>query len=125
MTNRAPAVAGIAVLVIDCSEPPALAEWWRQLLGGEVDVDAEGDAFLHTAAGLNVDFLRVPEPKTVKNRLHLDLRTTDLGLATEQVVALGATRADDVGVGGSWQVLRDPEGNEFCLLAPSAHPHDP
>jgi len=118
MSDEAPAVAGIAVLVVDCADPPMLAEWWQRLLGGAVEVDAEGDAFLRSAGGLALDFLRVPEPKTGKNRLHLDLGTTDLARATEQVAALGATRADDVHAGGSWQVLRDPEGNEFCLLAP-------
>ena len=66
-----------------------------------------------------LDFLRVPEGKTVKNRLHLDLYTTDFAAAIEQTVALGATRADDVYDGGRWQVLRDPEGNEFCILRPS------
>ena len=113
-------MVGLAALVVDCADPPALAEWWQRLLGGEVRVDAEGDATLATDGGGTIDFLRVPEPKTVKNRLHLDLGTTDLARATEQVVALGATRADDVHVGGTWQVLRDPEGNEFCLLAPGS-----
>ena len=81
-------------------------------------VDRDGDATLHAPGGLAIDFLRVPEAKTVKNRLHLDLRSTDLAEATEQGVALGATRADDLYDGGRWQVLRDPEGNEFCLLRP-------
>ena len=118
MSEPAPAVTGIAALAVDCHDPPALARWWSRLLGGEVEVDVEGDATLHTPDGLAVDFARVPEPKTVKNRLHLDLRSTDLAEATTQAVALGATRADDVYDGGRWQVLRDPEGNEFCLLRP-------
>ncbi len=122
MSDEAPAVTGIAVLVVDSGDPPALARWWRRLLGGDVEVDAEGDAFLRSPGGLALDFLRVPEPKAAKNRLHLDLGTTDLARATEQVVALGATLADDVHAGGSWQVLRDPEGNEFCLLAPATGP---
>jgi hypothetical protein len=60
----------------------------------------------------------VPEAKTVKNRLHLDLRSSDLTEATTQTLALGATRADDIYDQGRWQVLRDPEGNEFCILRP-------
>jgi predicted enzyme related to lactoylglutathione lyase len=56
--------------------------------------------------------------ETGKNRLHLDLRSRDLATAIEQALALGATRADDVYAGGRWQVMRDPEGNEFCLLRP-------
>jgi Glyoxalase-like domain len=120
VSDEAPAVVGIAALVVDCAEPAALAGWWRRLLGGSVEVDDDGDATLHTlhAPGLAIDFLRVPEAKTVKNRLHLDLRSTDLAEATEQAVALGATRADDIYDGGRWQVMRDPEGNEFCLLRP-------
>ena len=120
MSDEAPAVVGLAALVIDCSDPPALAGWWGRLLGGTVSVDSDGDASLLTENGLVVDFLEVPEAKTVKNRLHLDLRTTDVATATEQAIALGASRADDVYDGGSWQVLRDPEGNEFCLLGPRA-----
>jgi Glyoxalase-like domain len=118
VSDEAPAVVGIAALAVDCAEPAALAGWWSRLLGGSVEVDDDGDATLHTPGGLAIDFQRVPEAKTVKNRLHLDLRSADLAAATEQAVALGATRADDIYDGGRWQVLRDPEGNEFCLLRP-------
>jgi catechol 2,3-dioxygenase-like lactoylglutathione lyase family enzyme len=119
--EEAPAVTGVAALAIDCRDPRALAAWWQRLLGGSVEVDTDGDATLHTLhtpGGLAIDFVRVPEPKTVKNRLHLDLRSTDLAEATAQALALGATRADDIYDGDEWQVLRDPEGNEFCLLRP-------
>jgi predicted enzyme related to lactoylglutathione lyase len=118
VSEEAPAVVGIAALAVDCADPPALAAWWGRLLGGTVEVDADGGATLHTPGGLAIDFARVPESKTVKNRLHLDLRSNDLAAATAQALALGATRADDVYDGGRWQVLRDPEGNEFCLLRP-------
>ena len=117
MSEQAPAVVGIAALAVDCADPPALARWWSRLLGGEVEVDADGDATLRSDT-LAIDFLRVPEAKTVKNRLHLDLRSTDLAEATSQAEALGATRADDIYDGGRWQVMRDPEGNEFCFLRP-------
>jgi hypothetical protein len=61
-------------------------------------------------------FGAVPEPKTVKNRLHLDFRPDDRDREVERMLALGATRAD-VGQGEeSWVVLADPEGNEFCIL---------
>jgi len=121
VSEQAPAVVGIAALAIDCADPPGLAAWWSRLLGGEVEVDEDGDATLqtlHTPDGLNFDFVAVPDTKTVKNRLHLDLRSTDLEEATRQAEALGATRADDVYDGDRWQVMRDPEGNEFCLLRP-------
>ena len=121
MSEQATAITGIAALAVDCHDPSGLARWWSRLLGGEVEVDAAGDATLRTE-GLAIDFLRVPEPKTVKNRLHLDLRSTDLAEATRQAEALGATRADDVYDGGVWQVMRDPEGNEFCFLRPRQEP---
>ncbi len=118
MSEEAPAILGIAALAIDCSDPIGLARWWSRVLGGTVTVHVQGYATLHTPEGLTLDFLPVPEPKTGKNRLHLDLRSRDLATATEEALALGATRADDIYAGGRWQVLRDPEGNEFCLLRP-------
>ena len=118
MGEEAPAIVGVAALAVDCAEPESLARWWSRLLGGSVEVDADGVATLDTPDGLSIDFVRVPEPKTVKNRLHLDLRGSDLSAATDQALALGATRADDIYDGGRWQVMRDPEGNEFCILRP-------
>ena len=56
------------------------------------------------------------DPRLVKNRLHLDLRAGDYDAAVEAAIALGATPADDVYVGDDWRVLRDPEGNEFCII---------
>ena len=118
MSDEAPAVVEIAALAVDCAEPAALAGWWSRLLGGRVEVDDDGDATLRTPGGLAIDFLHVPEAKTAKNRLPLDHRTTDGPEPPAGGDALGATRADDVYDGGRWQVLRDPEGNEFCLLRP-------
>ncbi len=118
MSDEAPAIVGVAAIAVDCADPAGLARWWSRLLGGSVEVDAAGVSTLDTPGGLAIDFVRVPEAKTVKNRLHLDLRSSDLAAATGQAVALGATRADDIYDGGRWQVLRDPEGNEFCLLRP-------
>lgn len=113
-------LSGIAALAIDCERPQALAEFWQKLLGGEVVVDEDGDAELRPTDGKGprIDFLRVPESKTLKNRLHLDLRSRDFNTAVAEAVSLGATYAGDVYDGDKWQVLRDPEGNEFCILRP-------
>jgi hypothetical protein len=63
-------------------------------------------------------FVAVPEAKTIKNRLHLDLRPDDQDAEVQRLLGLGATRAD-IGQGEqSWIVLADPEGNEFCVLRP-------
>jgi hypothetical protein len=118
MSEGAPTIGGIAALAIDCTDPLGLARWWSRLLGGTVESHPHGYATLHTPEGLAIDFLQVPEPKTDKNRLHLDLRSREFATAIEQALALGATRADDIYTGGRWQVLRDPEGNEFCILRP-------
>ncbi|MGB9377658.1 MAG: VOC family protein, partial [Mycobacteriales bacterium] len=72
---------------------------------------------VHASGLVAIDFLPVPEAKTVKNRLHLDLRGVSYEGAVQRAVELGATRADDVYAGEGWQVLRDPEGNEFCILS--------
>ena len=111
-------ITGLACVVVDCADPPALAAWWQGLMGGEVEQDADGDAVLRVPGAPRLDFLRVPEPKRVKNRLHLDLATSDLDRAVGQAVAHGAVPAPDVYDGPAFAVLRDPEGNEFCLLRP-------
>lgn len=110
-------IESLAAVAIDCTEDPAgLAGWWQGLVGGEIEVDDEGDASLQVPGWPRLDFLRVPDVKKVKNRLHLDLRATDYDAAVEAALAHGAQRADDVYSGDSWQVLRDPQGNEFCIL---------
>jgi len=69
-------------------------------------------------AGVGPDllFLRVPEGKTVKNRLHLDLRPDDQQAELARLLALGARRVDIGQDDPSWIVLQDPEGNEFCVV---------
>ncbi len=113
----------IAVLAVDASDPALLAEFWCRVLGWEVREQEDGNISIGTAAGeaaWSMDLLQVPEAKTVKNRLHLDLRADGTGTDAEleRLLALGARRVDvgqepDV----SWTVLADPEGNEFCLLS--------
>lgn len=107
------------MVAFDANDPPALARFWAAVLGGRgVVVDDDGDAWIELDGCPRIDFLKVPESKAGKNRLHLDLRVADLESATQEALSLGASLADDVYDGGRWQVLRDPEGNEFCLLPP-------
>ena len=111
----------ISQLAIDASDPAAQARWWQQVLGGRIDDGDPDEVGLALEGGLpELLFLRVPEAKTVKNRLHLDVRPqdgSDQETEVRRVLDLGAQRVD-VGQGPdvTWVVLADPEGNEFCLL---------
>jgi hypothetical protein len=108
-----------ASLVVDCSEDPvALARWWQGFLGGELEIDPEGYASWYRDGYPPIDFVPVPESKTVKNRLHIDLRPDDYEAAVQVALDAGATRAGDVYDGDRWTALRDPAGNEFCILRP-------
>jgi len=111
-------LAGLACVVFDCAEPAALAQWWQRVVGGEIAYDDDGDATVQVEGWPRLDFLRVPEPKTVKNRVHLDLATSDYDAAVAATEAAGAARAQDIYDGEHFTVFRDPEGNEFCLLRP-------
>ena len=104
-------------LSFDCADPPTLARWWHALLGGVTQQDEDGDVRLDCGP-VRLLFVRVPEAKMVKNRLHLDLRTSHYDAAIERAISLGAVPADDIYAGERWRVLRDPEGNEFCILRP-------
>jgi hypothetical protein len=107
-------------LVVDCSDPRSLAGFWCRVLGYETEEEGDGFSFIRggEGEGPGIDFVRVPEAKTVKNRLHIDLspRDREQPEEVERIVALGARRID-IGQGEvSWVVLADPEGNEFCVL---------
>ncbi|MPV36437.1 VOC family protein [Georgenia subflava] len=113
----------IAALAIDAHDVHRVADFWAAALGWAVVEEDEGVVSIApTGGGLGIDVVPVPEAKTVKNRLHLDLRADGSTQAAEveRLLGLGATRAD-VGQGPdvSWVVLADPEGNEFCVLSRS------
>ncbi len=111
----------VAQVVIHAVDPRLVAEFWAAALGYDVvdeEVDGIGIAPPAGARGLAIDVWRVPEPKTSKNRLHLDLVPDHQDEEVERLEGLGATRVD-IGQGDvSWVVLADPEGNELCVLAP-------
>ena len=137
-------------VVFDAADPPALAAFWGEAIGYREEDPPDGfDSWEAWAAandlprqewdnyasrvdpdgeGPRLFFQRVPEPKTAKNRVHLDLavsggrstpieeRRRQVAAAVERVVALGATRHKAYDEAGQhWVVMADPEGNEFCL----------
>jgi predicted enzyme related to lactoylglutathione lyase len=114
-------------LCIDCHDPDLVATFWQAALGWRrTHTDLTGDdpeIVLEPPEGSPEDgvvpdllFGKVPETKTVKNRLHLDLRPVDQAAEVARLEGLGARRVD-IGQGESpWVVLADPEGNEFCVL---------
>ena len=110
----------VDTLVIDCHDPAMIARFWCEVLGYELgDVD-ERDAWLRDPAGRGwpLLFQRVPEGKSVKNRLHLDVSPpSTMQAEVDRLAEAGAAivrRVDEHG--SSWTVLTDPEGNEFCVL---------
>jgi predicted enzyme related to lactoylglutathione lyase len=115
----------IAVLAIDAINPKVVADFWCDVLGWRIVEEFDEGISIAAPDGAwpTIDILPVPERKTVKNRLHFDLRangvSTDVEL--ERLLALGA-RLVDVGqpADATWVVLADPEGNEFCLLSRAA-----
>jgi hypothetical protein len=121
-------------LAIDCADPSGLARFWCSVLDYEVQDEADGTVTIGSPLvpeGRNrpgpvpptLTFARVPEGRTGKNRLHLDVSPADREQDDEgrRLLGLGA-RPADVGQGEvSWVVLADPEGNEFCVLA-GRHP---
>ena len=137
-------------VTIDCADPASLAAFWAEALGYVVQPPPEGfeswpaalrawgvpesdwnnaNAVVDPAGvGPRVYFQRVPEPKAVKNRVHLDVGVSDgpgtepavrreqIRPAADRLLALGATEVGErEAMGGLWVVMRDPEGNEFCL----------
>jgi Glyoxalase-like domain len=115
-------------LVVDAADPPGLARFWSAALGWEIALEAPEEVVVWPPGydypdpvALPLVFVPVPEPKTVKNRVHLDLATSSAEQQAAQVRrlrSLGAAPAD-IGQGDvPWVVLADPEGNEFCVLDP-------
>jgi Glyoxalase-like domain len=115
----------IQCLCIDTADPLQLATFWQQVLGWRLEAGPDNnEVVLEPPKGSPEDgvapdllFLRVPEDKLSKNRLHLDLRPVDQAAEVARLEGLGARRAD-VGQGPevTWVVMADPDGNEFCVL---------
>jgi predicted enzyme related to lactoylglutathione lyase len=117
-------VLKIQAVDFDAHDPLTLATFWRDALGWRITHVEDDEVVLEPPVGspevgLAADllFLKVPEAKAAKNRLHLDLRPEDQAAEVARLEILGARRVD---VGqtddGTWVVMADPEGNEFCVL---------
>jgi predicted enzyme related to lactoylglutathione lyase len=107
----------------DTHDATKVAQFWAAALGRELadGADAHNAVVLPgdiTTTGPRLAFHQVPEGKTVKNRVHLDLTTTELADETDRLQQLGATIVRDVSENGNhWITLADPEGNEFDLIS--------
>ena len=105
-------------ITFDAADPPALASFWADVTGYQRETVNEFVAILSGggSVGPGLMFIKVPEDKTAKNRMHVDLGSPDLEAETERVLGLGAElvgRYDEYGT--TWATFRDPEGNEFCI----------
>jgi hypothetical protein len=107
-------------LIVDAAEPERLAAFWSTVLDWRPTGRYEGAVEIAgpLGTGPSLTFVPVPEPKTIKNRLHIDVNPVgcDQEQEVERLIGFGARRVD-IGQGEkTWVVLADPEGNEFCVL---------
>jgi predicted enzyme related to lactoylglutathione lyase len=107
-------------LVLDCADPEALAEFWTRALGVERVGAAGNYVMLVSKDGAVPKILlqRVPEAKSAKNRMHLDIETRDVDGEVARLESIGARRLDPephLEHGSRWFLMADPEGNEFCV----------
>ncbi len=106
-------------ITFDCAEPQSLVRFWSQVLERPVDAgSSEFFASIDDGDGQHPSwfFVRVPEDKTAKTRIHVDLTADDREAEVGRLVDLGAARLSDHNEWGAvWTVMTDPEGNEFCV----------
>ncbi|GAA4730703.1 VOC family protein [Nocardioides endophyticus] len=128
----------VASVTLDCVDALVVGTFWSAALGRPLDAGASSDFAAIDFAGRRDTagwaplgpgdeptwlFVKVPEPKTAKNRLHLDLAAPDVEAEVQRLVELGATRvADKDEYGYTWTVMADPEGNEFCIATATSTP---
>ncbi len=126
-------MAVLADIVFDCHHPAALARFWADVLDGYqiapydddeiarlaelgiTDLDDDPTVLVEAAAGPRLWFQKVPESKTVKNRIHIDVRSSNRPAEVERLLSLGATVLGER-TELSLTAMRDPEGNEFCII---------
>lgn len=107
--------AGLMEIVVDTADPARICAWWAEVLGTEAKDHEDGYAYLDAVPGAPFEslvFVPVPEPKTVKNRIHIDVTTPDVQLLVDAGARVLRAQDDEI----SWHVLADPDGNEFCAF---------
>jgi len=114
-------IGRIEEVVVDCADPRVLAQLCSAVLGGAPCARDESWHYVDPPGWTRLAFQEVPEAKIVKNRLHLDVGVSDIVAATRQAKVLGAQRVGGIqgDTAGSFQVLLDPEGNEWSLVQPA------
>jgi predicted enzyme related to lactoylglutathione lyase len=116
----------IGNVTFDCDNPSRVAEFWGAALGYTVETYNEGFASAAHPDGTrpNLLFIKVPEGRTVKNRVHLDLAADNREAEVERLIGHGATRGETHTMpeyNVTWTVLQDPEGNELCVGQEGEH----
>ena len=114
-------IARPLAVVLDCADPVRMASFWAHVAGGETEPATAGNDWvsLRNVPGVGyLSFQRVPESKTSKNRVHLDLEVDDIVASTEEALNVGATLLGGVvdETTNLLQVMADIEGNEFCFV---------
>jgi predicted enzyme related to lactoylglutathione lyase len=112
-------------VTFDCTDSSVVSQFWSAVLGRPIDTEPMPPSPFFASIGLGDSsriaymFIQVPEGKTVKNRVHLDLDAEDVGAEVARVIALGAMHIHEKEeFGMRWTTLADPEGNEFCIGTP-------
>jgi predicted enzyme related to lactoylglutathione lyase len=105
---------------IDCADPAALGAFWGEVLGWKKVFEDDDEVVIEPDDGSArpLLFIKVPDVKQVKNRIHLDLDPDDQSAEVARLEGLGASRVDIGQQDVTWIVMADPEGNEFCVLTP-------
>jgi predicted enzyme related to lactoylglutathione lyase len=124
MEDNGHRIARLDSVTIDCHDPEGLAAFWASIFGAGEEWRG-GDPVQYIDLGATdgspvLRFQRVPEPKTVKDRIHLDLRVDDIDEASGRVIELGGVRVEQGDIREYdvvFRVMLDPEGNEFCLVS--------
>lgn len=112
-------IGELAYIIVDCQDNERLASFWSEVLG--LEITDHSHPYIDLAASSDdapvISFQQVAEPKTTKNRLHLDVKVENLSVATERIQAIGGRLLQECFEEPfEWRIMADPEDNEFCLV---------